>query len=125
MQAEPQVVVSEEGFMRLVKRPILAGLLLIFSFVTGCQIVPEKSRIGTEEKTHVESLKDAAISNAVKEKFLSDKAVDLTRINVQTTEGAVDLTGTVTSLEAREHAVKLAWQVTGVQSVVNHLQIEK
>ena len=69
--------------------------------------------------------KDAAISKAVKENFVKDRAVDLTKVNVKTTDGSVDLSGTVPSLEAREHAVKLAWQVAGVQAVVNHLEVKK
>src|SRR4029434_7167430 len=72
-----------------------------------------------------ESDKDAAISKAVKETFLKDKAVDLTDVNVRTTDGSVDLRGTVPSLEAREHAIKLAWKVAGVQAVVNHLEVKK
>jgi hypothetical protein len=72
-----------------------------------------------------ESDKDAAISKAVKESFLKDKAVDLTGVKVKTTDGSVDLSGTVPSLEAREHAVKLAWRAAGVQAVLNHLEIQK
>jgi hypothetical protein len=89
--------------MKFVPRVIAAELLLIFSFVLGCQTITELTRI--------ESDKDAAISKAVKETFLKDKAVDLR--------------GTVPSLEAREHAVKLAWRVAGVQTVVNHLEVKK
>jgi len=103
--------------MKLVPRVIAAKLLLIFSLVLGCQTITEMTRI--------ESDKDAAISKAVKEKFVKDKAVDLTSVNVKTTDGSVDLSGTVLSLDAREHAIKLAWQVTGVQAVVNHLEIKK
>jgi osmotically-inducible protein OsmY len=58
--------------------------------------------------TRIENDKDAAISKAVKENFLKDKAVDLTGVKVKTTDGSVDLSGTVPSLEAREHAIKLA-----------------
>jgi hyperosmotically inducible protein len=75
--------------------------------------------------TRVESDKDAAISKAVKEAFLKDKVVDLTDVNVKTTDGSINLTGMVPSLEAREHAVKLAWKVAGVQAVVNHLEVKK
>ena len=103
--------------MKLVPRVIAARVLLIFSLVLGCQTITEMTRI--------ESDKDAAISKAVKEKFVKDKAVDLTSVNVKTTDGSVDLSGTVPSLDAREHAIKLAWQVTGVQAVVNHLEIKK
>jgi hypothetical protein len=94
-----------------------AKLLVIFSLVLGCQTITEVTRI--------ESDKDAAISKAVKENLFKDKAVDLTGVKVKTTDGSVDLRGTVPSLEAREHADKIAWKVTGVQSVVNHLVVKK
>ena len=103
--------------MKFVPQVIAAKLLLIFSLVLGCQTITEMTRI--------ESDKDAAISKSVKEHFLKDKAVDLTSVNVKTTDGSVDLSGTVPSLDARERAIKLAWQVTGVQAVVNHLEIKK
>ena len=103
--------------MKFFPRVIAPKLLLIFSLVLGCQTITEMTRF--------ESDKDAAISKGVKESFLKDKAVDLTSVNVKTTDGSVDLSGTVPSLEAREHAIKLAWQVTGVQAVVNHLEIKK
>jgi osmotically-inducible protein OsmY len=103
--------------MKFAPKVIAVKLLIIFSLLLGCQTLTEMTRI--------ESDKDAAISKAVKENFLKDKAVDLTRVNVKTTNGSVDLRGTVTSLEAREHAVKLAWRVAGVQAVVNHLEVKK
>jgi osmotically-inducible protein OsmY len=83
----------------------------------GCQTITEL--------THIESDKRCSYSKAVRENFLKDKAVDLTMVNVKTTNGSVDLSGTVSSLEAREHAVKLAWRAPGVQSVVNHLVVQK
>jgi osmotically-inducible protein OsmY len=103
--------------MKFAPEVIAVKLLIIFSLLLGCQTITEMPRI--------ESDKDAAISKAVKENFLKDKAVDLTRVNVKTTNGSVDSRGTVTSLEAREHAVKLAWRVAGVQAVVNHLEVKK
>jgi osmotically-inducible protein OsmY len=103
--------------MKFALQVIAAKLLIIFSLLVGCQTITEMTRR--------ESDKDAAISKAIKESFLKDKAVDLTNVNVKTTNGAVDLSGTVPSLEAREHAVKLAWRAAGVQSVVNHLVVKK
>ena len=103
--------------MKVVPQVIATILLVSFSLVLGCQMI--------SELTHRESDKDAAISKAVKENFLKDKAVDLTGVKVKTTDGSVDLTGTVPSLEAREHAVKLAWRVAGVRTVVNHLEVQK
>jgi osmotically-inducible protein OsmY len=103
--------------MKFALQVIAAKLLIIFSLLVGCQTITEMTRR--------ESDKDAAISKAIKESFFKDKAVDLTNVNVKTTNGAVDLSGTVPSLEAREHAVKLAWRAAGVQSVVNHLVVKK
>jgi len=103
--------------MKFVPQLIAGRLLVIFSLVLGCQTITEM--------THPESDKDAAISKAVKETLLKDKAVDLADVNVRTTNGSVELSGTVPSLEAREHAIKLAWKVAGVQAVVNHLEVQK
>ena len=103
--------------MRVVLRVTGAMLLVNFSLILGCQMI--------SEMTHKESDKDAAISKAVKETLLKDKAVDLTDVNVRTTDGSVELRGTVPSLEAREHAIKLAWKVAGVQAVVSHLEVKK
>ena len=96
--------------MKCVPHVTAAMLLVGFSLVLGCQMI--------SEMTHKESDKDAAISKAVKETFLKDKAVDLTDVNVRTTDGSVDLSGTVPSLEAREHAIKVAWKVAGVQASI-------
>jgi hyperosmotically inducible periplasmic protein len=103
--------------MKFVPRVTVAKLLVIFSLVLGCQTITEMTRR--------ESDKDAAITKSVKETFLKDTAVDLTDVNVKTTDGSVDLSGTVPSLEAREHAIKLAWRVAGVQAVVSHLEVKK
>jgi osmotically-inducible protein OsmY len=103
--------------MKFFPRAIAAKLLIIFSLLLGCQTITEMTRI--------ESDKDAAISKAVKENFLKDKAVDLTSVKVKTTDGSVDLSGTVPSLDARERAVKIAWRVAGVRTVVNHLEVKK
>ena len=62
--------------MKNVPRIIAAKLLLLFSLILGCQTIIEMTR--------PESDKDAAISKAVKETFLKDKAVDLTDVNVRT-----------------------------------------
>lgn len=73
----------------------------------------------------VETPQDAALSKSVRDRLLADKKVDLTGVTVVSSSGAVYLTGTVKSLDARQHAIKLAWEVRGVQSVVNSLEVEK
>jgi osmotically-inducible protein OsmY len=95
----------------------VATLSLIMVSLSGCQTIADKF--------FVESDKDAAISQDVREALLNDTTTDLTRVRVRTTDGSVDLRGTVPSLEARERAVELAWKAKGVQTVVNHLQVGK
>jgi osmotically-inducible protein OsmY len=75
--------------------------------------------------TRREGDKDAAISKAVKENFLKDKAVDLTVVNVRTTDGFSRFEWYRALTEARERVIKLAWRVAGVQAVVNHLEVKK
>jgi osmotically-inducible protein OsmY len=105
--------------MKFVPRVIGAMALVVFSLVAliGCQTITEMTR--------KESDKDAAISKAVKDTLLKDKTVDLTDVDVRTTDGSVNLSGTVPSLEAREHAIKLTWKVAGVKAVVSHLEVKK
>ena len=72
-----------------------------------------------------ETPKDALLSNSVRDRLLSAKTVDLSAVKVVSSSGTVYLTGIVTSLAARQEAVKIAWNVPGVQSVVNALQVQK
>ena len=59
------------------------------------------------------------------DRLLADKKVDLTGINVVSNGGTVYLSGMVQSLDARQQAIKIAWEVRGVQSVVNSLEVQK
>ena len=72
-----------------------------------------------------ETPQDAALSNSVRDRLLSAKTVDLSAVTVVSSGGTVYLTGTVTSLDARQQAIKTAWNVPGVQSVVNVLIVQK
>jgi hypothetical protein len=113
------IIVDSKGSksMQSIRRGITASLVIIVSFLAGCQIIVDRFV--------PESDKDAAISQGVREALLNDNTDDLTRVRVRTTDGSVDLRGTVPSLEARERAVELAWKAKGVQTVVNHLQVGK
>jgi len=76
----------------------------------------------TAEKTG-EVLSDAAITSAVKTKFLAEPGVPGTSINVDTNNHVVTLTGTVKSKAEVEKAVAMARDTKGVKRVVNHLKI--
>jgi hyperosmotically inducible periplasmic protein len=60
---------------------------------------------------------DTWITTKVKSKLAAAKGVKASDISVNTTDGAVTLTGTATSSKEKSHAVRLAKQVKGVKSV--------
>ena len=61
----------------------------------------------------------------MKTKLVGEKASNLTRVDVDTNNGTVYLNGTVESAEQKSKAEQLAWQASGVKTVVNNLQIQK
>jgi hyperosmotically inducible periplasmic protein len=66
---------------------------------------------------------DASITSAVKAKFLADSDISGLRINVDTANGVVTLTGTVKSRAEAERAVMVARNTEGVTRVVNNLRV--
>jgi osmotically-inducible protein OsmY len=98
-----------------------AGLLLLL-VAAGCQTMTSEPIV--EIKPIVETPQDSALSKLVRDRLHAEKKVDLTSVKVESSSGTVYLSGTVQSLDAREHAIKSAWEVRGVQSVVNHLTVK-
>jgi len=68
--------------------------------------------------------RDAAITYAVKTKFLADPGVSGLKINVDTDDGVVTLRGKVKSVAEAEKASAIARQSSGVKSVVNDLRAD-
>jgi len=85
--------------------------------MTGCQAMTGQ--------TMGESIDDSYITSSVKTQLASDKLVTLTRVEVETNNGIVYLTGQVETAEQRSHIGSLASQVKGVRQVVNNLQVIK
>ena len=71
-----------------------------------------------------ETTTDATITAAVKMKFAADKTVDASKIDVDTKDNLVTLTGTVHSKAAADKAVALAKSVEGVKGVTPHLTVK-
>ena len=69
------------------------------------------------------ALSDAAITSAVKAKFLADTTVGGLKIDVDTRAGVVMLNGTVASRAEADRAVMLARETEGVDNVVNNLKV--
>lgn len=70
-----------------------------------------------------EVITDAAITTAVKTKFLAEPGVSGLNINVDTTNGVVTLKGTVKTKAEADKAMMIARQSKGVKGVVNDLKI--
>ena len=67
---------------------------------------------------------DAAITTAVKSKLAKEKASTLTKINVDTRQGVVELNGNVDSPAMKQRATEVTRQVDGVRRVVNNLKVQ-
>ena len=101
--------------LRVIKR--LAGTLVVLFFMTGCQAMTGQ--------TMGETIDDSYITGAVKTQLAADKMVRLTRVEVETNNGVVYLTGQVQTAEQKSRIGSLASQVKGVKKVVNNLQVIK
>jgi len=67
---------------------------------------------------------DAAITSAVKTKLLADTTVGGLKIDVDTKDNVVTLTGAVKSAAEKAEAIRLAKTTTGVKRVVDKLTIQ-
>ena len=67
---------------------------------------------------------NARITTSVKTKLVADTGLSAFRINVDTTDGVVTLSGTVKSAEDIGTAIKLAMETEGVHRVVSLLTVK-
>ena len=103
-------------------RQLALRALAILPFALACQIMRSETAVKIPT---AETPQDQALSKSVTDRLLADKKADLTGIKVVSSGGTVYLSGTVKSLEARQQAIKIAWDAPGVQSVVNALEVQK
>jgi osmotically-inducible protein OsmY len=66
---------------------------------------------------------DPLITNSVKGRLAADRMTSIARVNVDTAGGTVYLNGSVTTPEQRQRAEQIAYEVRGVNKVVNNLQV--
>jgi hypothetical protein len=67
---------------------------------------------------------NARITSAIKTKLIGDSGLSAFQINVDTTEGVVTLSGSVSSPEEISKAVQMAWETDGVIKVISTIQIK-
>ncbi len=66
---------------------------------------------------------DSGITSVIQESLQSNDKVKARKVEVQTREGVVYLTGVVDTEEARREAVRVAWRTEGVRGVVDDLTV--
>ena len=74
-------------------------------------------------RTAGQVIDDASITMKVKAKLLDDPAVKGLKIDVDTREGVVYLTGSVATSQVRDQAIKLARETEGVKDVQANLDV--
>jgi len=93
------------------------GAALVGAGATGGYVV------GTEERTVGDMWDDASLNTQVKYKLLEDASVSGSRIDVDTYQREVILSGVVDTDEEARRAIQIARSVPGVRTVKNNLQV--
>ncbi len=101
--------------LRKLQRVVLA--LLLVGAVSGCQALTGE--------TMGEHIDDTTITSTVKTRLAQEKGASLTRIQVDTDRGVVQLSGVVETAAEKARAEQIARGVGGVKSVRNNLQAQR
>lgn len=99
-------------------RHALAATMAAIALIStaGCAVTRGQETVGTY-------IDDAAITTAVKARFVENKDVDATSIRVETLKGTVMLSGFAKNATERTSAETLTWKVEGVKAVKNEIAI--
>jgi hyperosmotically inducible protein len=85
--------------------------------------IGDKVAVGATAAQH--ALANTALTGKIKAKIALDDTLDASNISVDTVDGVVTLTGTVTSDAQRTRAVQLARETDGVKSVTDRIKVQK
>lgn len=93
--------------------------------VEGVKSVSDKLHVKDSEKQSVSGYAgDAATTSEIKAKLLADDIVPSRNVKVETTNGVVQLSGTVEKEAQSERAESIAKAIEGVKSVKNDLTVK-
>jgi hyperosmotically inducible protein len=84
--------------------------------VAGCAVTRGQETVGAY-------VDDAAITTAVKARFVENKEVDASSIRVETLNGTVMLSGFAKSTTEKAAASALTWKVNGVKAVKDEIAV--
>jgi len=94
-----------------------AAAVALVLLLAGCQAMTGK--------TAGQNVDDAALTSRVKSALVMDKAANLTRVDVDTSNGVVSLNGIVDTPEQKWHAEDVVRRVGGVRGINNNLQVKR
>ena len=100
--------------LRTTLASIVAAVALLT--VTGCAVTRGQETVGAY-------VDDAAITTAVKARFVENKDVDAASIKVETLNGTVMLSGFAKNTLEKNTAESIARRVNGVKSVKNEIAV--
>jgi hyperosmotically inducible protein len=93
--------------------------------VVGGGTAYEGYKVGSDPRSVGTQIDDATITAKVKLKLIEDPITKARKIDVDTVNGVVTLTGAVESEKEIKRAIEIARNVEGVKKVVNNLRVEK
>lgn len=101
-------------------------LLLATYFLSRTPETTTTTPVVTQERIMTETPADRAISNGLRNAFLSQQniAFDLQNVRIATHNGVVTLSGTVPSQDIRNAIGTTALNYPGVRQVVNNIQVQ-
>ena len=99
-------------------RTVLAATVAAVALVTvtGCAVTRGQESVGAY-------VDDAAITTAVKGRFIDNKDVDAASISVETLNGTVMLSGFAKNATEKATAERIARDVKGVKGVKNEITV--
>lgn len=104
--------------MITIRHTLALSLSAVLALATlgGCAVTRDQQSMGAY-------VDDAAITTAVKARFIESKLVDAAAISVETLNGTVMLSGFAKSSTEKSTAETLTWKVNGVKAVKNELAV--
>lgn len=96
-------------------KKLAAALVATFVLATtGCAVHRGQETVGAY-------VDDAGITTSLKSRYVGNKEVDASSVNVETLNGVVQLSGFAKSANEKATAESIAWKVAGVKSVKNEI----
>ena len=112
-------------FNRIFSAIILTIIAVQLSGCAGAILAGGAAAIGasSSEKGFATSINDTSISLKIRDKFVQTDMDLVEGVSIQVDDGNVLLVGRIENQELKVKASKLAWEVRGVRSVINEIEV--